>query len=113
MADPGQSPPREMLFIHVVSMFQIAAMQQLGKLLDPVSGETRRDLDQAKISIDILEVLKEKTQGNLTEEEESFLKKVLFELQMNYVEEKKTPGDEPAGEGEATAEDGDKEGSGD
>lgn len=96
MVDAEQSLPKEMLFLQVVSMFQVAAMQQLGKLVDSASGEIRRDLEQAKISIDILDVLREKTQGNLTENEAEFLKKVLFELHMNYVEELKKPADDAA-----------------
>ena len=99
MSDAKNSLPKELLFLQVVSMFQMAAMQQLGKLMDPVSGEVQRDLEQAKISIDILDVLKEKTQGNLTENEEEFLKKVLFELHMNYVEELKRPAEEQPDDG--------------
>jgi hypothetical protein len=70
-------------------MFQAAAMQQLGKIMDPLTGEVTKDLEQAKVSIDIVDVLKEKTQGNLTKVEEEFLSKVLFELHMNYVDELK------------------------
>lgn len=102
MADTEGSLPKEILFLQVVSMFQVAAMQQLGKLVDPVSGEISRDLEQAKISIDILDVLKEKTHGNLSKDEEEFLGKVLFELHMNYVEELKKPAEDTR---EADAED--------
>jgi hypothetical protein len=99
MVDSEQSLPKEMLFIQVVSMFQVAAMQQLGKLMDPLAGDVKRDLAQAKVSIDILDVLKEKTKGNLTSHEEEFLKKVLFELHMNYVEELKKPDQSEDAEG--------------
>ena len=89
MVDDDRSFSGEVLFLHTIAMFQAAVMQQLGKLLDPMSGETKQDLAQAKVSIDILEVLKEKTKGNLTSVEEEFLDKVLFELHMNYVDEVK------------------------
>ena len=80
----------ELLFLRLVSMFQMAAMQQLGKIASPVSNEVERDLEQAKFSIDILDALKEKTAGNLSEAEKDYLEKVLFELHMNYVDELET-----------------------
>lgn len=85
----GKPSSKELLFLHTISMFQAAAMQQLGKIVDPLSGEVVKDLGQARVSIDILEVLQEKTKGNLTQTEEDFLSKVLFELHMNYVDELK------------------------
>lgn len=93
MVDDDRSLSGDVLFLHTVAMFQAAAMQQLGKILDPMSGEIAKDLAQAKLSIDILEVLKEKTKGNLSSMEEEFLDKVLFELHMNYVDEVKAAGE--------------------
>ncbi|HID11698.1 MAG TPA: DUF1844 domain-containing protein [Candidatus Latescibacteria bacterium] len=75
------------LFFSLVAMFQAAAMQQMGKLINPITGKVERDMEQARFSIDILGMLQEKTQGNLTEEERRFLDHVLFELRMNYVDE--------------------------
>ena len=101
VSDQGSSNS-EVLFLHLVSMFQVAAMQQLGKLIDPVSNEIKRDLVQAKATIDVLDMLKKKTAGNLTEPEQEFLEKMLFELHMNYVDEvkeaDKTEGNETASE---------------
>ncbi len=77
----------EMLFMQVIMMFQGAAMQQMGKLANPASGKVEQDLDQAKMSIDILGMLKEKTKGNVNENEGKFLDHVLYELRMNYVDE--------------------------
>jgi len=76
-------------------MFQMAAMQQLGKLVNPLTEEVERDLSQAKFSIDVLNILKEKTSGNLTTDEDEFLSKVLYELQMNYVDEARRAQDAP------------------
>jgi len=120
--DKDQPSSRDLLFLRVISMFQVAAMQQLGKIVDPTTGEVARDLTQAKISIDILDVLKQKTKGNLTEVEGELLDKVLFELHMNYVDELKTPekaegeedeGNADAGESEEEAEEGNADASGD
>ena len=79
-------------------------MQQLGKIADPVSNEIVKDLDQAKFSIDILDALKEKTQGNLTDPEREFLDKILFELHMNYVDEVNISESESATKDDAAAE---------
>jgi hypothetical protein len=48
-----------------------------------------RDLLQAKITIDMLDMIKEKTSGNLEEDEKRILDTVLMELRMNYVDETK------------------------
>ena len=80
-------PTNEQIFLHLITMFQVAAMQQLGKVMNPVTNKIERDLEQAKFSIDIISMLKEKTKGNLSPAEEEYLGKVVFELQMNYVDE--------------------------
>ena len=77
----------ELLFLHLVSLFQFAAMQQMGKLPNPVDGKIERDLEQARASIDIVEMLYAKTEGRRTAAESEFIDKVLFELRMNYVDE--------------------------
>lgn len=86
-----------MLFLQLVAMFQYAAMQQMGKLPNPVSGKIDRDLEQARISIDMIEMLQSRTQASRSAREGEYLDKVLFELRMNYVDESKRP-PEPAPE---------------
>jgi hypothetical protein len=76
-------------FFQLVVSLQMAAMQNLGKIASPVSGEVERNLEQAKVSIDMLAMLDEKTKGNLTDEEKKLLEKSLYELRMNYVDEAK------------------------
>jgi hypothetical protein len=83
----GGGPTNAQIFLHLVTMFQVAAMQQLGKVMNPVTNKIERDLEQAKFSIDIISMLKEKTKGNLSPAEEEYLGKIVFELQMNYVDE--------------------------
>jgi hypothetical protein len=95
----------EIRFMQLVSMFQMAAMQQLGKLVNPVTNETERNLDQARASIDILEMLKRRTEGNRTRSESEFIDKVLFELHMNYVEEKRAGNEQAAGDESGGSED--------
>jgi hypothetical protein len=81
-------------FLRLVMMFQMAAMQQMGKLPNPLTNEIERDLQQAKASIDMLEMLEGKTKGNLSGAEKEFLDKVLFELRMDYVDETKRAAEE-------------------
>ena len=75
------------LFLHLVMVFEAQAMVQLGKVVDPTSGEARRDLEGAKGTIAIIEMLQGKTKGNLTDREADALRHVLTSLRMNYVDE--------------------------
>ena len=90
-AKPEGGPPPDLtprdLFLGLVQSFQLAAMQQLGQAPDPVHQRTEQDLPQAKLSIDMLEMLKARTEGNLTMEEGRFLDHVLTELRLHYVRE--------------------------
>lgn len=100
-----QNNREEFLFHHLIAMFQTLALQQLGKLINPMSGETSRDLDQARITIDMIDMIREKTRGNLNKAEKQVLDKVLMELQMNYVTEKEREEEESEEEEEGKEED--------
>ncbi|MFH1008395.1 MAG: DUF1844 domain-containing protein [Candidatus Latescibacterota bacterium] len=99
-----QEQMNEMLYMQVIMMFQGAAMQQMGKLANPASGKVEQDLDQAKLSIDILGMLQTKTKGNVSGNEEKFLDHVLYELRMNYVDEVKKAKEKPEKKAEETEE---------
>jgi hypothetical protein len=75
------------LFYSLLMTFQAAAMQQMGKMKNPMSDKIERDLQQAQLSIDLLDMLEEKTRGNLSEDETRFIKGILQELKLNYVDE--------------------------
>ncbi|MBN1397886.1 MAG: DUF1844 domain-containing protein [Bacteroidetes bacterium] len=75
------------IFFSLVMTFQAAAMQQMGKIKNPFTDKIERDLQQAQLSIDILDMLAAKTEGNLSEDESRFLKGALQELKLNYVDE--------------------------
>jgi len=77
----------EMLFIQLVMQNQQMAMMSLGKLENPVAGKTEQNLEFAKLSIDTLDMIKEKTKGNLSEYEEKFLEETLKEVKLVYVNE--------------------------
>ena len=52
-----------MHFFQLVASLQAAAWQQMGKIASPITGEVERNLEQAKVSIDMLDMLSEKTKG--------------------------------------------------
>jgi hypothetical protein len=64
-------------------------MQGLGKLMNPVSQKIEKNTIQAKESIDMLEMLKEKTKGNISPELSRLLDQFLTDLRLNYVDELK------------------------
>jgi hypothetical protein len=97
----------QLLFMQLVAMFHFAAMQQMGKVKNPVTDAIERDLSAAQGSIDVLDMLKEKTRGHLALEEERFLTQVLQELKLNYVDESSKPEPPPAGSTAAPAQEGD------
>lgn len=76
----------DVTFSGLVLMFGTTALVHLGAAPDPVSGQTKADLPQAKQVIDLLDVLKEKTVGNLTADESSMLDALLFDLRMRFLE---------------------------
>ncbi|HEX6791932.1 MAG TPA: DUF1844 domain-containing protein [Candidatus Krumholzibacteria bacterium] len=88
MSNPSRD---ETLFLQLVAMFQYAAMQQMGKIPNPMTGKIERDLAQARLSIDMIEMLDRRTQAQRSDTERQYLEKVLFELRMNYVDESKRP----------------------
>ena len=95
----------ELLFMQLVMMFQGMAMQQLGKVMNPMTQKVERDLGQAKNFIDLLSMLEAKTKGNLTDNEEKLLQQSLFDLRMNYVDEmKKADSPEESSESAENAE---------
>jgi hypothetical protein len=87
--DVGSGVDTGLLFTQLVLSFQAAAWQQLGKVPSMITGKVERNLEMAKHSIDMLGMLEGKTRGNLAENEEKYLKHVLFELRMNFLEEVK------------------------
>lgn len=63
-----------------------AAMMHLGQLTDPETGQAgQSNLPLARHAIDTIAMLKEKTKGNLTDEEQNILDNVLTDLRLAYV----------------------------
>ena len=83
----NQEQKNELLLTQLILMFQTAAMQHMGKLKNPLTDAIERDMSQAQISIDMLEMISEKTKGNLSEPESRMLTSVLHDLRLNFVDE--------------------------
>lgn len=62
-----------------------AALFHMGELGDPVTGEKQKDLMLARHTIDTLNMLQEKTRGNLTEDEAGLLDNILHDLRLRFV----------------------------
>lgn len=72
-------------FSTYVIMLANTVMMLLGQMPDPATQQRHLDLPQAKHTIDILMMLRDKTRGNLTAEEATLLEDVMPQLQMAYV----------------------------
>jgi len=62
-------------------------MQALGKMKNPLTGKIDKNLEQARQSIEIIEMLKAKTINNLSPESTKALDNFLTEIRLNYVDE--------------------------
>jgi hypothetical protein len=82
---PDTAPP-PVSFLAYISGLVMAAAVYLGDQPDPVTGMTSVNLTSAGHAIDILTMLQQKTQGNLTPEERQFLDQALYELGVKYIE---------------------------
>ena len=94
-----QPTPQDMdtiRFISLVSMFASSAFMSMGKIANPATGKTERDLDAARGFIDILVMLKARTAGNLSKDEERMISSTISDLQLNFVREKQKPEPEAA-----------------
>lgn len=78
----------EVTFTTFVMSLNTAALFHFGELTDPETGKTGRDIALAKHTIDTLGLLKEKTAGNLTRDEENLLDAVLYDLKLRFVNAK-------------------------
>lgn len=78
----------DQLFIQLMYIFHSSAMVAMGKLKNPATDKIERNLEQAQQSIDILEMIREKTKGNLSPDLQRTLDGFLTELRLNFVDEK-------------------------
>jgi hypothetical protein len=82
-AAAAEPPPAE--FLTFISTLAMQALMALGEIAHPVTQEKQADLPQAQYLIDVLQMLSEKTQGNVTPQETDELNTLLYELRMKFV----------------------------
>jgi hypothetical protein len=85
------SEKQSALFVQLVIMLHAAAMQNMGKIKNPVTDAVERSLPAAQGMIDLLDMLRARTRGNLTPEEAKLLDQMLHEVRLNYVDEMNKP----------------------
>jgi hypothetical protein len=73
-------------FIEFIMMQAQQAALFLGRLPNPQTGKAEPNLDVARMLIDQLEMIREKTRGNLNHEETEILASILSDLQLGYVQ---------------------------
>jgi hypothetical protein len=84
--EKNESAPPEISFTAFVLSLSTAALQQLGVKVTEEAEDVCVNLALAKQSIDILEMLEKKTEGNLSEQESKLLGNVLYDLRMRFVQ---------------------------
>ena len=72
-------------FSALISSLAVQTLVHLGQVQDPLTGEKHCDMERAKHTIGLIEILHEKTKGNLTEEESRLIDDTLYGLRMSYV----------------------------
>ena len=85
MATP--SDKSTMMFASLVMMFNSQAMMAMGKIANPMTGKVDREMQGAQFMIDLLEMIEERTKGNLTDDESRMITTTLRDLRLNYVAE--------------------------
>jgi hypothetical protein len=91
-ADTARPAPR-VDFSMLVQSIAFSALHYLGLMAEPEGGGTAEpDIPLARHNIEILEMLEEKTRGNLTPDEAKLIATLLYEVRMHFVEATKSPG---------------------
>jgi hypothetical protein len=79
-----KTEPEKVEFIAILFSYIHTALIYLGEMKDP-AGQTTENLEGARQMIEILELMQEKTKGNLTGQEEQYLQSALYDLRMRYM----------------------------
>lgn len=88
-AEGTEPPPAQMDFSSFILSLATTTMVHLGEVPDPMKKGSQENLAAARQMVDILGILKEKTEGNRTEAENSLLEQILYELRMKVLAKSK------------------------
>lgn len=75
----------EVTFSAFIMSLASSALVGLGEVPDPGTGKRGIDLPLARHNIDVLEMLRQKTQGGLNSDERELITSVIYELRLKYV----------------------------
>jgi hypothetical protein len=75
-------------FVTLAMSIASSAVISLGLAPDPQTNKTKVNLELARFNIDLLDMLEQKTKGNLVKEEQDFITQVLADLKLRFVEAK-------------------------
>ncbi len=76
----------QLTFSTFILSLSTSALVNLGELPDPLNNEKDVNLPLAKQTIGLIEMLMEKTKGNLTEDEDRLIEGILYDLRLKYIE---------------------------
>ena len=74
-------------FLSLVMSLATAAWSQLGKVPHPMTQKIEKDVEQARISIEFLRMIQEKTEGNLSVKEQELIDNTVADLELNFADE--------------------------
>ena len=74
-------------FLSLVMSLATAAWSQLGKVPNPATQKIEKDVEQARVSIEFLRMIQEKTEGNLSVKEQELLDTAVSDLELNFADE--------------------------
>lgn len=96
----SEDEQQQLLFMMLVQQHQQIAMMGMGKLENPNTGETQRELKSAKFAIDTLLMLEKYTKGNLPDQLNNYLTETLNNLRVSYADEKEKDDESEEGQEE-------------
>ncbi len=86
-AQSQEIPLPEITFSSFILSLSSSVFISMGAMPDPITGKMEKNLSRAKQTIDLLGVLRDKTKGNLTADEENLFDHLLYDLRMAYIKE--------------------------
>ena len=84
--------PSAVDFTMLINAMAQPALIYLGEIPHPGTGRPELDLEQARLQIDLLDILRIKCRGNLTDDEQALLDRILYHVRMLYVNRSAQPG---------------------
>ncbi len=90
--DKNKAEAPEPSFSNLVLMLATGVYTSLGIVPDPITKKTNKNLPIAKSTIDLLDILRQKTKGNLTKDEEGFFLNILSDIKMKFAKIKNKEG---------------------